>query len=271
MLVATGAFAGGPAPAEVEPTALPSWQVLEYEQKAFMVTAHSRLELVTNPSDPLLWELQANSSVANNFEEVMLSLTASTGKVLERQRFSQGKDRRYKSYKFLPDYILRERRDPPKDSALAPSDWPLSSRKEIPYPALPAATVVTDAYALLELAGRFLGSDARTFQVVVNTEFNFYLVSMRRSDGPAIKVNYQVVDAAQATSGKRATRAVELEVKPLGEQPDKPDFNLLGLSGKITILFDPASDLPLQLRGTAPRLGKAEINLKGVTPRETGA
>ena len=271
MLAATGAVAGGLAPKEVETTPLPSWQVLEYEQKAFMVTAHSTLELVADKADPQRWELQANSSVASNFEEVTLSLAASEGRAIERQRYSQGKDRRYKAYQFLPDYILRERRDPPRDTELAPAAWPLTSSKEIPYPTLPAATVVTDAYALLELAGRFLGSGAETFQVAVNTEFNFYLVNMLRKDGPTIKVDYQQAGAAQASTGKRETRGVELQVTPLGEQPDKPDFNVLGLSGKVIILFDATSDLPLQLRGNAPRLGKAEINLKGVTPRETGA
>jgi hypothetical protein len=95
---------------------------------------------------------------------------------------------------------------------------------------------------------------------------------MTRSEGPSIKVNYQVA-GGPAISGTVQTRGVTLQVSPLGELAEKPDFSLLGLTGKggIAVLFDPESDLPLQLRGTAPRIGNAEINLKTVTLREPSA
>ncbi len=271
-LVAAGALADDPAlVAAADAPPLPAWEILEYEQQAFLVTARSRLELSADPDDPLQWRLQANSSVASNAEQVELTLAASDGRALARQRLSQGRDsKRYKTYEFLPQYILRKRFDPPKDSGLPPGEWPLSSRREIPYPRLPAGTAITDAYALLELAGRFLGSDAKTTEVAVNTEFNFYRVKLTRSDGPAIEVQYRLGGSGETVSGRRDTRAVSLQVSPLAE-PDKPDFSLLGLYGSITILFDHDGMLPLQLRGTAPRLGSAEINLRGATLRNSGA
>ncbi len=56
----------------------------------------------------------------------------------------------------------------------------------------------------------------------------------------------------------------------MGELAEKPDFSLLGLdgAGDITMLFDTANSLPVQLRGTAPRIGNAEINLKAATLRD---
>jgi len=104
----------------------------------------------------------------------------------------------------------------------------------------------------------------------VNTEFNFYRVLMSHSDGPAIEMNYQLQGASAPVSGKRPTRGVTLRVSPLGELAEKPDFSLLGLDGAadITVLFDPANGLPVQLRGTAPRIGSTEINLKAATLRE---
>jgi hypothetical protein len=104
--------------------------------------------------------------------------------------------------------------------------------------------------------------------VAINTEFNFYLVKLSRGDSPAIKVKYQLSGSGQTVSGSRETRAVKLAISPLTE-PDKPDFSLLGLHGEITILFDREQTLPLQLRGTAPRLGSAEINLTAATLRKT--
>lgn len=251
-----------------ESPSLPAWQVLEYEQQAFLVTARSRLELAADGDKPGQWRLQADSSVASNSEQVELLLNAQDGRAVYRSRLSQGRDRRYKTYDFLPQYILRQRFDPAKGSELPPQEWPLSSSREVAYPAsLPAETPVTDGYALLELAGRFLASGGDSLEVAINTEFNFYLVKMTAVPTPAIEVSYRQAGLDQPVAGTRETRGVGLKISPLAE-PEKPDFSLLGLYGDITILFDRDGELPLQLRGTAPRVGAAEINLKAVTPRE---
>ena len=270
LLVAAGSVGADELPCDRTAPPLPSWQALEYEQHAFMVTARSRLALHADAADPAIWRLQANSSVASNSEDVGLTLAAADGRAQRRERYSQGKDKRYKTYDYLPTMVVRKRFDPPADTSLPPTDWPLSSRKDIPYPPLPDGAVVTDAYALLELAGRFLDSEASDATVAVNTEFNFYLVKLSRGNSPAIKVKYQLSASGQTVSGSRETRAVKLAISPLVE-PDKPDFSLLGMHGEITILFDREQTLPLQLRGTAPRLGSAEINLTAVTLREACA
>ena len=248
---------------------LPQWQVLEYEQKAFFMTAKSRVEIVAAADNGEYWRLTASSSVASNSEDVTLNLTGAEGKALYRSRLSKGKEQRLKTYDFLQTHIERVRRDPPPKTKLPPSEWPVSSRKDIAYPPEAAGKVVTDAYALLDLAGRFQASDAEAAEVIVNTEFNFYQVRMTRSnDKPGIEVSYQVEGTRAAVTGKRDTSAVALEVTPVGDQPDKYDFSLLGLNGDITILFDADTGLPLQLSGTAPRIGDAEINLKSVTLRK---
>jgi hypothetical protein len=249
---------------------LPQWQVLEYEQKAFFMTAKSRVEIVAAGENSEHWRLTASSSVASNSEDVTLELTGAEGKALYRSRLSKGKEQRLKTYDFLQTHIERVRRDPPPKTKLPPGEWPVSSRKDIAYPAEAADKVVTDAYALLDLAGRFQASDAEAAEVIVNTEFNFYQVRMTRSnDKPDIEVSYEVEGTRAAVTGKRDTSAVALEVAPVGDQPDKYDFSLLGLNGDITILFDADTGLPLQLSGTAPRIGDAEINLKRVTLRKS--
>jgi hypothetical protein len=264
------AMAGSP------PVPLPDWQVLEYEQQAFWVTARSRIELTavveTEAEDAAgggeqQWRLRAASSVASNREEVTVRLAASNGRALQRSRLSEGRDKRYKSYDFLPGYLLRERRNPPADASLPPAQWPVSSSKKIPYPENVGKAAITDAYALLELAGRFLASSEPTAEVVVSTDINFYRVQMSRGDDATIEVNYQLDGAQDAVSGARDTRAVKLQVKPVGTEQGKPDFSLLGLLEDITILFDPTTGVPLKLRGTAPRIGSTEIDLKTVTLR----
>jgi len=271
-LLSAVALAGLPAAADDTKTVappLPAWQVLEYEQKAFLVTARSRVELNPDSEEAGRRQLKADSSVANNSEVVVLELAAD-GRALHRSRFSKGKQQRYKTFDFLPEHILRVRHDPPPKTTLPPAEWPVSSRHKIPYPEGARGMVVTDAYALLDLAGRFLDSAETSAEVVVNTEFNFYRVQMRHGDGPAVEVNYQVQGESAETSGTRQTRGVTLQVSPLGELAEKPDFSLLGLdgAGDIAVLFDTANSLPVQLRGTAPRIGSTEINLKAVTLRD---
>ena len=116
LLVATGGAGAGDMPAEKTVPSLPNWQALEYEQRAFMVTARSRLELSGDATDPAIWRLQANSAVASNSEDVMLTLAATDGRAQRRERYSQGKDKRYKTYDYLPTMVVRERFDPPRDT-----------------------------------------------------------------------------------------------------------------------------------------------------------
>ncbi len=271
-LLCLAALANFPAvAADSAPVTPPAWQVLEYEQQAFFVTASSRIELVPDSADPQRWRLAASSAVASNSEEVALELAAD-GSARHRSRLSRGKskEQRYKTYEFLPEHILRVRRDAPAGTTRPPGEWPVSSRRKIAYPPGADGLPVTDAYALLLLAARFLTSPGAAADVVVNTEFNFYQVRMSHSEGRTVETNYEVAGGA-ASTGPRPTRGVNLAVSPLGEQVDKPDFSLLGLGGEITILFDQESLLPLQLRGTAPRIGAAEINLKRVTLRDPAA
>lgn len=247
---------------------LPVWQVLEYEQKAFFMTAKSRVEIAVDEHNSQHWQLSAASSVASNSENVTLDMAAADGRALYRARLSKGKEQRYKTYNFLPQHIERVRRDPPPKTQLPPDEWPVSSRHDIPYPPEAAGIVVIDAYALLALAGRFQASGAESKEVIVNTEFNFYRVRMTSGTaGTSVQANYQL-DEQTAVTGERKTQAVALAISPVGDQPDKYDFSLLGLNSDITMLFDEDTGLPLQLRGNAPRIGSAEINLKSATLRK---
>ncbi|HKK22550.1 MAG TPA: hypothetical protein VJ947_02600, partial [Pseudohaliea sp.] len=61
--------------------------------------------------------------------------------------------------------------------------------------------------------------------------------------------------------GRRSTRTLRLRAEPLAGNPEGPDFELMGLSGTILFLVDRATGLPLRIRGEAPRIGSAELNL----------
>lgn len=245
----------------------PAWEVLEYEQRGFGVTARSRLQL---DEDGGALVLTAESSIASNAETLSLRLDPATYRLLERSRRSQGRDQRYKAWTYEAEHILRERREPGRDSSRPPQEWPLSSRREVPYPDAIGDLPVTGAYALLPLAGRFLAGDSQSADVIVHTDLNFYRVRMTRGADSTIKAEYRLLDENIEVSGREETQAVILQATPVGTPEDKPDFSLLGLDGEITIRFGALTGIPLQLQGRAPRIGTATINLKGVRMKASG-
>lgn len=257
----------GSEPATATP--LPAWQAIELEQKAFWATARSRVAVDRAPEElPHLWRLSASSSVVGNSENVVVDLDPDSGATRHRSRLSRGKDQRFKSFDYGADGILRQRHSPGEDATAAPQDWPVTSRKDIPYPLQgDERPVVTDAYTLLLLADRLQASDATSAEVVVHTEFNFYRVRMTCGNGIPVPVNYQIA-GGKTVMDKRETRAVALQITELGTPVDKPDFSLLGLHSDIILFFDRESGLLVQVRGVAPRIGATQINLKTVTMRE---
>jgi hypothetical protein len=264
VLTSGSAYAEDPAPND-----LPDWQVLEFEQKAFWATAKSRVEIAEEPGNDQRWELTATSSVVGNSEDVALSLSAENGQAVKRTRLSRGKDQRFKTFDYQPDYVMRERRNPGNDPATPPEQWAMSSSKKIPYPESVKGMVITDAYALLMLAQQLQAEPDASAEVVVHTDFNFYQVQMTAGKGLTIAVDYQII-GGEAVTGTRDTRAVKLQISPVEPLIEKPDFSLLGLHGYIILLFDQETGQLLQLRGTAPRIGPTEINLKSMTPRAAG-
>lgn len=249
---------------------LPDWQVLEFEEKAYWATARSRLEILPVKDDPTLWDLDVLNSVVDNSEQISVRFDAATGRAVSRSRVSKGKGQRLKSYQYEADYIVRERRNPPGNTAAPPEEWPISSSTHLPYPALPDQTeklTVTSSYVLVLLAQRLQAQgEGKSLDVLVHTDINFYRVRLSSGNGIPIDVNYQV-NGTELVSGKRETMAVALKVTPAHTPEAENDFSLFGLQGDIILFFDRSSGLPLQVRGLAPRIGATDINLKSATLR----
>ncbi len=266
LAIGTGLWSGIVVAEAPAPT-LPAWKVLEFEHKAFWATARSRVEINRDAADEQLWQLNAASSVINSSEQVELTMDPKNGRVIQRSRLSSGKQQRHKAYDYLADHIVRVRRTPGDDPNQPAAEWPIKSSHDIAYPEPANNWVVTDVYALLPLANRFGAGSDESAEWLVLTDYNFYHVRMTHSADTSISVDYQVTDGQRVT-GTRDVRAVTLQVNPQGPLVEKPDFSLLGLHGRITLLFDKELSIPVQLRGTAPKLGSTEINLKTVTLRE---
>ena len=251
--------------------ALPAWETLNFEQKAFMTTAKSTVEVAPGTPDHRAWTLRASSSIASNSEQITLSLDPDSGRSLHRSRLSRGtNDQRYKTHTYLQDRVVRERRVPGANPDRPPGEWDLRNRMEIAYPNLEGVPV-SDPYFLLLVASDFQAGTEEYRNILVNTDRNFYSVRITHGEPETVNLNYRIADTNERIKGKRKTRAVTLDVSPVEPLENEPDFNLLGLSGTITVLFDEVSGIPVQLKGTAPRVGSTKLNLKSVTLRSKEA
>ncbi|MEZ5573535.1 MAG: hypothetical protein R3E64_16175 [Halioglobus sp.] len=249
---------------------LPDWQLLEFEERAFWAVARSRLEIRPVADDPQQWELDVLNSVVDNSEQIIVRFDPASGRVITRSRLSRGKEQRLKTYQYEDDFVLRKRLVPDAQSAGTPEEWPVSNSQKVRYPDVDvtSAAFVTSPYVLVILAQRLqqLGDD-QSLELLVHTDLNFYRVRMSSGNGVPIDVDYQI-SGGEHVSGKTDTTAVALHVTPAGTPQEDNDFSLFGLQGEIILFFDRSSGLPLQVRGSAPRIGSTNINLKSATLRE---
>ena len=193
---------------------LPDWQVLEFEEKAFWATAKSRLEIVPAPDNKKLWQLSVLSSVVNNSEQITVTFDPDSGRVYTRDRLSQGKEQRLKSYQYHDDVILRERRIPGSEPGVTARKWPVTSREKVTFPPSAADYVVTSPYLLLLLAQQLQSQDKdKSLTVLVHTDWNFYRVHLTHGNGVPLKVNY-TVDGRDVVSAERVVVVLSSEAAP---------------------------------------------------------
>jgi hypothetical protein len=268
LLLVTLGLAVGAARAAEPQLRLPPWESLEFEKRAFGMIALSHVEIGVDPLDARFWTLNAASSLAGNTERVQLRMEPGTGRLLEQTRLSQGSDRRFKLYRYLPDRLVRERREPTGEADTPPEQWPLSSTLETAFPAGEGDLRLTASYGLLVFADNFYREGDRTADLLVHADLSFYHIRLKRRRGPEVDVDYLVAGSRERVHGRHPTVAIKVRGKALNEADDPQDYDLLGLRGDIDILFDTVTGLPVRLRGDAPRIGSSTIDLRGVSFRE---
>jgi len=188
-------------------------------------------------------------------------MTPGSGRLLQRSRLSSGKNMRVKEYRYAAGKLVRIRREPDSSQDWPPSRWPVSSRRDIAYPALEEGAVLTSMPALLLVAGSVAEAPGHAVTVYVHGDLNFYRVRLSVVGEEKVEVDYSLAGEQQRVKGERTALVVGLQVDPVGTPRGDPEFSLLGLGGQVSILLDEQSGLPLQLRGRAPRIGETEINL----------
>lgn len=294
------ALAGGGPGTHMPTTALPAaapalpavgWQAVTLSASNLLGSAVSRIRLYeaaagepavqANAGGPLLVLLADNRVGRQNLERLSAWYDPA-GTLVQRCRVGFGRrDSRAKCYHYAPRSIRRERResdltaadieaqpDWTRDgarSALALArDWPISSAGRLPLPdTIPEHAGLVSPTLLLPLASAAplqAGGDSTAF--FVHTDHDFFRVTLKVTGHEPVAADYRLDTDAGSTRTRDRIEAlvIRLEATPIGEPEN--GFELLGLRPPLTLLLDPATRLPLALRGDAPRLGPGEIRLE---------
>ena len=101
-------------------------------------------------------------------------------------------------------------------------------------------------------------------QFLVNTDHNVYEVTLSPQPAEELQVNYTMIRSDQPRQRLKETIAVipvKLMVAPTALANDKPDFEVMGLTGEVTVYIDSLDHTPLRVAGIAPRVGAAHLDL----------
>lgn len=265
LIVGTLLLLFGAAGAAAEPTNDQPWSELRFEAKSIWATALTKLTLATQESAEFgqVQRLLLEGSVAKSSERDVFLLAPKTGTVLDRERFTRGKNQRIKQYAYSEKTITRTRREPGTDGTLPQQQWPISSEKTLQRPSLQECPVLTAIPALLMLAQTVPSAPNQTLTTCVHSDNNFYRVQMNKNGEETLKVNYRL--AGTKVGGKKTADVITVKVERVGAPHGPVEFSLLGLSSPVVILVGKEARLPLQVRGKAPRIGDTQINLIAAT------
>lgn len=242
---------------------LPGWSEVSFERHSFWVTARATVSIAADNDDQLgaVWVLQVEESIAENRAHETQLMTPGSGHLLQRSRLTSGKNTRLKQYRYAAEKLVRIRREPNSSQDSPPARWPVSSRRDISYPAFEEGAVLTSMPALLLVAGSVVEKPGHAATVYVHGDLNFYRVRLSVVGEEQVEVDYSLAGGLQRMQGERTAIVVGLQVDPVGTPLGDPEFSLLGLDRQVSILLDEQSRLPLQVRGRAPRIGETYINL----------
>ena len=244
---------------------MPSWQALVFEKRTMWGIARAEVGLLASADcDAEGWRMIVDSSLPGMRETIDITLECEEGSTLERQRVSQGRDQRLKTWQYEKPLVLRERREPPRNpDSLSPQDWPVSSRIRIAMPELAEENAVVSPHALLALLDTLI--DEPVDDLIVHTDLNFYRIAIQRR-AQELDLGEDLGWGDEQLSGRRRVHRLRLRARPLEGNPESDDFSFLGLTGDITIDVDQQTRLPLRISGRAPRVGNTVLRLMVASP-----
>jgi hypothetical protein len=189
------------------------------------------------------------------------------GAALQRVRFKPGRSGSYKRYRYAEAGVYRKRAEPKgrREARLPPERWSRTKHSYYPYaPAHRDCPMVSDPLALLYLIPAVGLHQGGRMELCVFNKHGIYQVTLQAVDTEPVKVGFPDPTSPSPEQGVReiSGQRIRLTAQPLNPDNENLDpFEFIGLEGDIEFVFDPASGLPLLVRGLLPGAGASELRL----------
>jgi len=198
--------------------------------------------------------------------EVELLMDPESGSALQRTTFRTGHHPKYRIYRFEDDHILRITRRPESgEDDLSPDRWSQVAEETYSYPAPRAGSAVAEASSLIYLAATSgIARPGDRLEILAMASDEFHIVELECQKPAEVRVDYFAIDGDRVERFTGKTSAIRISIRARSLEPDKgEEFDLLGLKD-LEVFLDPASRLPLELRGKVDFFGRVDFELNRV-------
>ena len=199
--------------------------------------------------------------------EVELLMDPEDGSTLQRTTLRTGNHPKHRVYRLDDGHILRlTRRPEPNEDTLPPDRWSRISEETYPYPPLAAAAPIAEASSLIYLAAvSDIAQPGDRVEIVTLASDELHLVELIVREPVEVSLDYFSLrgDRIDRHTGKTTAIRIAIRARPLGSDKGET-FELLGLKD-LEVFLDPATRLPLELRGKVDFFGRVEFELNRVT------
>ncbi len=195
---------------------------------------------------------------------------------LGRVRIRRGEDDFKKLYRFTKQGAFRHRIEPKnKDEArLAPESWTDTKDTFYPYDKkqLKCPVVSERSVLIYILSAAAVARNNNPFLFCAFGKRQLHRVSARIEGWQPVAVQY-IEKGRQTENLKEGTvRALKIAITGtpvVDDQRAAENFSFLGFRKNIAIYIDPTRNLPIQISGVIPSIGKAELKLNRVRLNQT--
>ena len=237
-----------------------SWVRLEYRAKKLFFSGEAALEWqsiapapgppsAATPSPARAGEtirLVLDSAFGREKSELTLSFDPRTGAAIRRTQLQRAEA--LKIYDFDPTGAHYRKLEPgPGQQGLDPEEWgqTYESFYENASGLAPAVEPTALLYLLSYAPLRDVGD---RWPVLVFSKRQFLPVELELTGTRRAKVDYMAVTSAGTSRQQEERRVDVVRLRPVGSAA-ADDIRLLGLKGEIEMYLDPATRLPLEVRG----------------------
>ncbi len=199
--------------------------------------------------------------------EVELLMDPGNGAALQRTSIRTGNRPKHRIYRFDDDHILRMTRRPRSgEDNLQPDRWSERSEETYRYPPSAEPGAIAEATSLIYLAATSsIARPGDRVSILALASDEVHLVELIGQKPAEVRVDYFSVNGARTERYTGKTSAIRISIRARSLNPEKgEEFELLGLKD-LEVYLDPASRVPLELRGKVDFFGKVEFELKRVT------